>query len=175
MSMIDHDTQDEMRARSAADLDARRYRHIASGGIYRIHSQARSPDGPIYLVSADAPYAAMWTMQVSAAELALTFARCDGAHAAIAPTAIPTPDALRARFEAADASAVESLTARVATALESQWSPGARVVVDATEPQRVVAAVVARLRAQGWAVSQRDGRSLAITAEAPAVDPNLYR
>lgn len=168
MSMIDHDTQDEMRARSAADLDARRYRHIASGGIYRIHSQARSPDGPICLVASDAPRGAMWTMQVSADELARTFVRCDGPHATIAPAAIPTPDALRARVEAADASAVGALASRVATALEAQWSPGARVIVDVTEPLRVVAAVVTRLRAQGWTVvessGQRDGRSLTITA-----------
>ncbi len=169
MSMIDHDDQDRLRAQSAADLDARRYRHIPSGGVYRVHSQARSPDGPINLVAADAPRGAMWTMSVSAAELARTFVRCDGTHATIAPSAIPTPDSIRARIEAADASAVGALAARIATALESHWSPGHRVVVDVTEPSRVADAVVARLRVQGWSVTesndQRDGgRALAIDA-----------
>mgnify|MGYP003422253444 CR=1 FL=1 len=103
MSMIDHDEQDRLRAQSRTNADSLRYRHIGSGAIYRVHSQARSPDGPICLVAADAPRGAMWTMQVSAAELARTFVRCDGTHASVAapPSA---PDFARVAFEAYGAS-----------------------------------------------------------------------
>lgn len=103
MSMIDHDDQDRLREQSRADADARRYRHIGSGAIYRIHSQARSMDGPINLVAADASRHAMWTVRANAAELARTFVRCDGAHASAAapPSA---PDFARVAFEAYGAS-----------------------------------------------------------------------
>ena len=171
MSMIDHDDQDRLRAQSAADLDAdadrRRYRRRADGTVYRVHLQARSITGPCTLHSC--PYVPGLTLYTTNDRLPLDFDRCDtGSSNAPTPTAFPTPSELRARVEAADAAAVDALAASVARALESQWSPGGRVVVDVTQSQRVVDAVAARLRAHGWVVSyssdQRDGRALAITA-----------
>lgn len=174
MSMIDHDHQDELRARSAADLAARRYRR-GDGAVFREHSRARGIDGPVYLVPADAPRNANWTVQVGVGELARLFTRCDPGVSCVgspAAPAFPTPAELRARVESADASAVAALAATIAKALESRWSPGERVVVDVTQPQRVVDAAATLLRDAGWVVSyssdQRDSvRTLAITAPAP--------
>lgn len=178
MSMIDHDEQDRLRAQSRTNADSLRYRHIGSGAIYRVHSQARSPDGPICLVAADAPRGAMWTMQVSAAELARTFVRCDGAHAAPSADAatIPTPQSLTAAAVVADTAAVNALSARVAEALRREWTPdAARVSVALTinDAPRVVRAVSAKLGVAGWQATesddQRQGRYLVI-CPAPAPD-----
>lgn len=88
MSMIDHDDIDDLRARSAAERSARRYRRNATGVIYGVHAQGRSPEGPWILAPVDG---AGPTVRVTTAELTRDFTRCD---AGVSLVGAPLPESM---------------------------------------------------------------------------------
>ena len=162
---------DDMNRRSAAEREARRYRRHSDASVWKVHSQARNSNGPVGpVVLLQTGVQRCETITVSVSDFERDFARCDGEYAMVAPSAIPTPDALAARIAAADATAVGAFAARVAQALSTQWQPGGSAIVAVPdEPDRVLRTVVERLRAQGWDVvgSMCAGGTITITETKP--------
>lgn len=168
--MIDPDHIDDLRARSAAERDARRYRRLYDGVIYRVHSPERGPNELCVLapVSGTGP-----TLRVSAGDLDTAFTRCDAGapavHAVDWPN-IPTPAELRAKTQASDTAAAEALARRVAHAIATEWSTSNdRVKVSLTnESGRTVKAVMDLFAARGWDVIElQNPRGLSIVEAAP--------
>jgi hypothetical protein len=166
--MIDHDHIDDLRTRSEAERDARRYRRHATGVVYRVRSQARGPSEPCVLEPVDLGGP---TLHVTPGDLARDFTRCDAGVSLVgAPLVIPTPAELRARQGADVAQATDALARRVADVITNQWSESSpRVKVDlGDEPARAVEAVVKLFATHGWEVIElRAPRALSIMPATP--------
>lgn len=173
MSMIDHDHIDDLRARSEAERDARRYRRNSDGTVWHVRVEPRSSDGP-YILGADRDQRER-TLTVSAAELARGFVRCDGGPGTPSPMPhIPRPEELLPPPVDHGPAIVERVKDAVAQLTASK---GRTATIADVVP--VLNGFADAMRAAGWSVNvvvNRDGETGNAYVSPPiTVDPKLFR
>ena len=146
MSFIDHDDIDRLRAQSQAIVDhSPRVTRRRDGKVFRIVSQARSPDGPVEL----AAITGHPIERVTINGLAFTHEFIDSrkpAQTTEQTMSIPTPQEIRAKREIVRDVLVDALVAKIVR----QFSDDSAETVTERAPVDVAQGAADALRRHGW-------------------------